>query len=168
LRLGYEGYTSIINNCLINARRLALALEDLDYFNILCDVNKKINMDNNSNSLIKGFKPCLPVIAFEIKKKYKKNKPYVTEANLSKLLKIHGWIVPCYDLPPNEQNRTILRIVVSNTNDFFIKKFFLNFFFLIYFFIILSIYYFYVLLIANLNILNIIFYYRIKKDILKN
>ena len=110
LRLGYEGYASIMNNCLINARRLAYALEDLDYFNILSDVKKK---QNNDNSMIQEFKPCLPVIAFEIKSEYKENQPQVNEANLSRMLKIHGWIVPCYELPPHEQNRTILRIVVN-------------------------------------------------------
>jgi len=100
-----------MNNCLINARRLASALEDLDYFNILCDVNQRIPSDTAPIET-QGYKPCLPVVAFEIKSEYKKNQPQVTEANLSKLLKVHGWIVPCYELPPNEQNRTVLRIVV--------------------------------------------------------
>ncbi|ORX76690.1 glutamate decarboxylase [Anaeromyces robustus] len=125
LRLGYEGYTSIINNCLINARRLAYALNDLDYFNILSDVNKKYknsyfseqdpNHDDKDNNQ-EYFQPCLPVVAFEIKQNYKEYQPHVTEANLSKLLKIHGWIVPCYELPPNEQNRTILRIVIRESH----------------------------------------------------
>ena len=59
--------------------------------------------------------------------------PHIKQAAISTLLRVRGWILPNYPLPPNEQKTEILRVVVresfsssiSNPPLIFVSNFFL-------------------------------------------
>ncbi|MCK4935035.1 MAG: glutamate decarboxylase [Simkaniaceae bacterium] len=90
LRLGMEGYSNIMNNCLQNAQYLAGLLENSKYFEII----------NNSS--------MLPIVAVRLKETVKN----FTVFDLSSKLRERGWVIAAYTLPQNAQEIAIMRIVV--------------------------------------------------------
>lgn len=91
VRLGRSGYTAIVRNLLDNARYLNQRLEETGRFEIL-----------NPNL-------CEPVVSFRLKGDQR-----FDEFHLSDRLRMAGWIVPAYTLPPNAEHVTVLRAVVRN------------------------------------------------------
>ncbi|MCP5491684.1 MAG: glutamate decarboxylase [Chlamydiales bacterium] len=90
LRLGKEGYTRIMNNCLENAQYLAKKLSEL----------KEFHMINESQ--------MLPIVAIRLTDDVKN----YTVFDLSHKLRERGWVISAYTLPANAQDTAIMRIVV--------------------------------------------------------
>lgn len=88
LRLGYEGYAEIMQNCIANARYLASKLIELGEFTIL----------NRAEHL--------PILALKL------HQTEYSVFDLSSKLREKGWIVSAYTLPANAEHIAILRIVV--------------------------------------------------------
>ncbi|KAK4353752.1 hypothetical protein RND71_025946 [Anisodus tanguticus] len=89
IRLGYEGYKNVMENCQENARVLREGLEKTERFNI---VSKEIGV---------------PLVAFSLKDNSRHN-----EFEISDHLRRFGWIVPAYTMPPNAEHVTLLRVVI--------------------------------------------------------
>ncbi|RZC74888.1 hypothetical protein C5167_050369 [Papaver somniferum] len=89
IRLGYEGYRNIMENCSENALVLKEGLEKTGRFNI---ISKDIGV---------------PLVAFSLKDNTQHN-----EFEISDSLRRFGWIVPAYTMPPNAQHVTVLRVVI--------------------------------------------------------
>ncbi|CAO3676968.1 unnamed protein product [Umbelopsis vinacea] len=126
VRLGKQGYTSIIENDLQNARLLSTALENSGYFDVVSDMHRAkgvfgyertSGLDTLKQSLksITEYNPALPVVSFKLTDDFKRDNPHVKQAAVSTLLRTRGWIIPNYALPPNEEHIEILRIVVRES-----------------------------------------------------
>lgn len=89
LRLGREGYTSVMINCLENARYFADRLVASGMFELLSD-------------------HILPIVAFRFKKS-----PGFSPFRLSQKLRERGWMLPAYRLPENAESIVALRVVVK-------------------------------------------------------
>ncbi|KAJ3705895.1 hypothetical protein LUZ61_009600 [Rhynchospora tenuis] len=89
IRLGFEGYKNIIENCMENAKVLHKGIEQTGRFNI---VSKEEGV---------------PLVAFELK-----DKTYYTVFDISENLRRFGWIVPAYTMPADAQHIAVLRVVV--------------------------------------------------------
>ncbi|XP_022858859.1 glutamate decarboxylase [Olea europaea var. sylvestris] len=89
IRLGYEGYKNIMENCQENAMVLKAGLEKTGRFNI-------VSKDNG-----------VPLVAFSLKDSSRH-----TEFEVSDMLRRFGWIVPAYTMPPDAQHVTVLRVVI--------------------------------------------------------
>uniref|UniRef100_A0A162B4P9 glutamate decarboxylase n=1 Tax=Daucus carota subsp. sativus TaxID=79200 RepID=A0A162B4P9_DAUCS len=89
IRLGYEGYRNIMENCQENAMVLKEGLVKTGRFNI-------VSKDNG-----------VPLVAFSLKDNSRHN-----EFEISDTLKRFGWIVPAYTMPANAQHITVLRVVI--------------------------------------------------------
>ncbi|KAL5721663.1 glutamate decarboxylase [Ranunculus cassubicifolius] len=89
IRLGFEGYKNIMENCRDNAMVLKEGLEKTGRFNI---VSKDIGV---------------PLVAFSLKENC-----YHDEFQISDMLRRFGWIVPAYTMPADAQHITVLRVVI--------------------------------------------------------
>ncbi|CAI9110304.1 OLC1v1010304C2 [Oldenlandia corymbosa var. corymbosa] len=89
IRLGYEGYRNVMENCQENAIVLKEGLEKTGKFNI---VSKDAGV---------------PLVAFSLKDNSRHN-----EFEISEMLRRFGWIVPAYTMPPDAQHVTVLRVVI--------------------------------------------------------
>jgi glutamate decarboxylase len=91
IRLGREGYQAVVENMLTNAKYLNDKLEETGRFEIL---NRGL---------------AEPVVTFRLK-----DSSDFDEFHLADRLRMNGWIVPAYTLPPNAEDVTVLRVVVRN------------------------------------------------------
>ncbi|TLS21980.1 uncharacterized protein PpBr36_09218 [Pyricularia pennisetigena] len=57
----------------------------------------------------------LPVVAFRFSDEFQREYPHVKQETVSVLLRARQWIIPNYALPPNEEKREILRVVVRES-----------------------------------------------------
>ncbi|KAI8350251.1 pyridoxal phosphate-dependent transferase [Mortierella sp. GBAus27b] len=121
VRLGTEGYTSIAQNDLENARALSVKLERTGRFDVVSDMHRPKGVfgvgqgkDISSDATIE-YNPALPVVAFKLTDNFKKKHPHVKQAALSTLLLTRNWIIPNYKLPKDEDTIEILRIVVRES-----------------------------------------------------
>uniref|UniRef100_A0A5B6ZAS0 Glutamate decarboxylase n=1 Tax=Davidia involucrata TaxID=16924 RepID=A0A5B6ZAS0_DAVIN len=89
IRLGFEGYQNVMENCRDNAIVLKEGLEKTGRFNI-------VSKDNG-----------VPLVAFSLKDNSQHD-----EFEVSDFLRRFGWIVPAYTMPPDAQHVTVLRVVV--------------------------------------------------------
>jgi len=89
IRLGYEGYQNVMENCRENALVLKQGLEKTGRFNI-------VSKDNG-----------VPLVAFSLK-----DNSYHSEFEVSDMLRRFGWIVPAYTMPADAQHVTVLRVVI--------------------------------------------------------
>lgn len=89
LRLGLEGYRSIVEKMMGNAHYLAGKLRKAGYFDVLNDASH------------------IPVVTFKIH-----GNENFDLFDLSYRLRERGWIVPAYSLPKNADDTTIMRVVV--------------------------------------------------------
>ncbi|XP_057814970.2 glutamate decarboxylase 4 [Cryptomeria japonica] len=89
IRLGYEGYRMIIENCMANAKYLRDSLLRTGRFNML---SKEVGV---------------PLVAFSLKDKLKYN-----EHDLSEHLRRFKWVVPAYNMAADVQHITLLRVVI--------------------------------------------------------
>ncbi|GMG49627.1 unnamed protein product [Ambrosiozyma monospora] len=143
LRLGYEGYYEIFNNCLINARVLSDFLVDTGYFKCVSNLHLPVGVTSRGKnstacatkkpsvipqriqfaSQHDKFNPALPVVSFQFSPEFQEKYPEIPQSLVSKLLRNKKWIIPNYHLPfttPGKNpedvkaNSEILRIVVKN------------------------------------------------------
>jgi glutamate decarboxylase len=91
VRLGRRGYKAVVDNMLANAKYLNQRLHETGYVEIL---NKGLSE---------------PVVTFRLK-----DGAGFDAFHLSDRLRMNGWIVPAYTLPPNAEHVTVLRVVVRN------------------------------------------------------
>ncbi|WCJ25148.1 glutamate decarboxylase [Euphorbia peplus] len=89
IRLGFEGYKLVMENCRDNMIVLKEGLEATGKFEI---VSKDVGV---------------PLVAFSIKDNSEHN-----EFELSDMLRRYGWIIPAYAMPPDAQHVTVLRVVI--------------------------------------------------------
>ncbi|PIA64007.1 hypothetical protein AQUCO_00201360v1 [Aquilegia coerulea] len=89
IRLGYEGYKNVMENCRDNAMVLKEGLEKTGRFII-------VSKDEG-----------VPLVAFSLK-----NNSRHDEFEVSDLLRRYGWIVPAYTMPADAQHITVLRVVI--------------------------------------------------------
>ena len=91
VRLGFSGYKAIVGNMMANAKYLNEQLEATGRFEIL---NPRL---------------AEPVVTFRLKEG-----AAFDEYHLADRLRMNGWIVPAYTLPPDAEHVRILRVVVRN------------------------------------------------------
>ncbi|KAE9594427.1 hypothetical protein Lal_00001091 [Lupinus albus] len=89
IRLGYEGYKNVMENCRDNMLVLKEGLEQTGRFQI-------VSKDNG-----------VPLVAFSLK-----DHSHFDEFQISDFLRRFGWIVPAYTMPPDAQHVTVLRVVI--------------------------------------------------------
>ncbi|KAG6505420.1 glutamate decarboxylase-like [Zingiber officinale] len=89
IRLGFEGYKNVMENCQENAMVLKQGLERTGRFNI-------VSKDDG-----------VPLVAFSLKDRSRHS-----EFQVSDYLRRFGWIVPAYTMPPDAEHVTVLRVVV--------------------------------------------------------
>ena len=90
LRLGREGYTSIMRHAVNNAERLREQLVESGYFDIMNKTQR------------------IPVVALTLKPKFKK----FNEFDVSAKVRERGWVLSAYSMPANAETVRSLRIVV--------------------------------------------------------
>ena len=89
IRLGLEGYKSIMTNCMDNVNMLRQGLVETGRFEI---VSKDIGV---------------PLVAFSLK-----DTSNYTVFDISNNLRRYGWIIPAYTMPPDAEHIAVLRVVV--------------------------------------------------------
>ncbi|KAG8388508.1 hypothetical protein BUALT_Bualt02G0132900 [Buddleja alternifolia] len=89
IRLGFEGYKNIMENCMENARLLREGLSKTGRFEVL---SKDVGV---------------PLVAFSLK-----DSTRYTVFQISESLRRFGWIVPAYTMPPKAENVAVLRVVI--------------------------------------------------------
>jgi len=90
LRLGREGYTQIMNNCVENAQYLGKMLAKSGKFEMINDAQ------------------MLPIVAVKLKDEIKGYTVY----DISSKLRERGWVMAAYIMPPNAEEIALLRVVV--------------------------------------------------------
>ena len=90
LRLGREGYTHIMKNCVANAQYLAEKLKKSGNFEMINDAQ------------------MLPIVAVKLKDSVKNYTVY----DLSSKLRERGWVIAAYTMPPDAEEISLLRVVV--------------------------------------------------------
>jgi glutamate decarboxylase len=90
LRLGREGYASIMRHAVTNAERLREKLVESGYFEIMNKTQR------------------IPAVALTLKPQYKN----FTEFDVSAKVRERGWVLSAYSMPPNAESVRSLRVVV--------------------------------------------------------
>ncbi|XP_051123180.1 glutamate decarboxylase-like isoform X2 [Andrographis paniculata] len=90
IRLGFEGYKSIMENCRENAKQLKEVLARTGRFEI---VSKDVGV---------------PLVAFSLRDRSSR----FTVFQISHHLRRFGWIVPAYTMPADAQHVAVLRVVI--------------------------------------------------------
>ena len=93
LRLGFEGYRNVQQECQDVATYLAREIAAIGPFELLSDGTD------------------LPVLAFRLRDP---GSVHYTVFDLSERLRQRGWLIPAYTFPENMQDTAVLRIVVRN------------------------------------------------------
>jgi len=119
LHLGFEGYRRIGEGDLVNARILSRALEGSTEFKVLSEIHHEASPNDpgyvEDETKAGHYKPGLPVVAFQLSPEWKKKNPYIQQKWLQTLLRVKGWIVPNYELPPSVEKEEVLRVVVRES-----------------------------------------------------
>uniref|UniRef100_A0ACD5ZY11 Uncharacterized protein n=2 Tax=Avena sativa TaxID=4498 RepID=A0ACD5ZY11_AVESA len=89
IRLGFEGYKHIMENCQLNATALREGLEATGRFDILSKEDG------------------VPLVAIRLKDSTK-----FTVFDISENLRRFGWIVPAYTMPADAEHVAVLRVVI--------------------------------------------------------
>jgi len=89
IRLGFEGYKNIMENCMDNTKALREGIEQIGKFKIL---SKEIGV---------------PLVAFSLKDSSKH-----TVFEISDSMKRFGWIIPAYTMPADAEHVAVLRVVI--------------------------------------------------------
>jgi glutamate decarboxylase len=92
LRLGWDGYRRVQQACRDNARWLAAEIAELGPFELISDGSE------------------LPVFAFRLRA----DTAAYSVFDVSETLRIKGWLVPAYHMPPELEDVAVLRVVVRN------------------------------------------------------
>ncbi|KNA18907.1 hypothetical protein SOVF_066440 [Spinacia oleracea] len=89
IRLGFEGYKNIMENCRENAKMLKEEIQKIGKFEV---VSKDIGV---------------PVVAFSLK-----DSDNYSVFDIAENLRRFGWIVPAYTMPANAEHIAVLRVVI--------------------------------------------------------
>jgi glutamate decarboxylase len=89
IRLGFEGYKNIMENCMDSAKVLKEGIEKTGQFEIL---SKDVGV---------------PLVAFSLKDSSK-----FTVFQIAESLRRFGWIVPAYTMPADAEHIAVLRVVI--------------------------------------------------------
>ncbi|KAK9490718.1 pyridoxal phosphate-dependent transferase [Lipomyces doorenjongii] len=121
IHLGQAGYRRIQRNALANARLLSNVLESTGYFTCLSEIHRKKGLHKYVPGIVddsddpEHYNAGLPVVAWRLSDDFKKNYPHVKQASISTMLRVKGYIIPNYPLPPDEADVEILRVVVRES-----------------------------------------------------
>ena len=123
--LGFNGFRSIMENMLANARLLSRALEATGWYRCVSDIHRRkghFTCDPETPAYCESersdaYNAGLPVVAFTLTDEFHKQYPHVKQASVSNLLRAKQYIVPNYPLPPNEEKTEILRVVVRESHN---------------------------------------------------
>jgi len=92
VRLGRDGFRRVQQDCRDTACWLAETIADMGPFELISDGS------------------TIPVFAFRLAEEISNYSVF----DVSEALRLSGWQVPAYNLPPNLQDTAVLRIVVRN------------------------------------------------------
>lgn len=122
--LGYKGYKRIFDKSLFVARVLSHELMNSPklqgHFEIISSIHERIDNNKPAKNVTEywdktsEFKPGVPLVAFRLSDKFRKDHPEVPQALVSKLLRSRGWIIPNYPLPKSTDGSCkweVLRVV---------------------------------------------------------
>lgn len=123
IHLGHEGYREIMEHTLENARTLSNALEATGWYRCVSGIHRKkgdyeykAGQDSYENGATSAaYNPGLPVVAFTFTDAFKKDHPRIQQESVSKMMRMKGYIIPNYPLPPTEEKTEILRVVVRES-----------------------------------------------------
>lgn len=139
IHLGFDGYRSIMENCLSNARLLAQSLEATGWYTVVSDIHRRAphkaaagavkSVVNQAASAVGSeeaglgetsadYVAGLPVVSFRLTDEFLKKYAHIKQETISLMLRARGWIIPNYPLPPNEEKIEILRVVIRETMTF--------------------------------------------------
>jgi glutamate decarboxylase len=92
LRLGHNGYSSVVRSMTKNRHALADQLREMDAIEVFDDD-----------------RPCLPLLIA----KTRDDEPFDSNDLVGELARRRGWMVPAYQLPPDNENDRIMRMLVK-------------------------------------------------------
>jgi glutamate decarboxylase len=120
ISMGMSGYRKAHGVSLANARLLSTFLEATGYFTVESDIHRKRGVKSLvggsiENSDHEHYNPGLPVVAFRFSDDFNKKYPMVPQQALSTLLRVRGYIIPNYALPPSCSDIEVLRVVVRHS-----------------------------------------------------
>lgn len=124
--LGKEGYKKEHGKSLANARVMARFLEETEYYEVLSDIHRpngsfettkksdhtRLDLQSENHTF---FNAGLPVVSFRFSDEFQKEYPEIPQSAVSSLLKLRGYIIPNYPLPPDVQGTEVLRVVVRTS-----------------------------------------------------
>ncbi|KAJ2332042.1 glutamate decarboxylase gad1 [Coemansia sp. RSA 2671] len=139
IRFGRSGFTRMVNACMYHARLLSVALEATGAFECMSDMHRPrgqfgfseatrlaaSNLFAESAMCQKsGADPSVndvynygqPEVAFRFSDWFIQKNPNANQDVVSTLLRVRGWIIPNYPLPPNRGSIRILRVVIRETS----------------------------------------------------
>lgn len=109
IHLGFDGFRSIMENCLKNARLLSKALEASGWYVCVSNIHRR-----KGEFAFKGTKEAvfgagdetsahynagLPVVAFRLSDDFKKDFPHVKQESVSTLMRVKQYIIPSESSP---------------------------------------------------------------------
>ena len=134
IHLGFNGYRSIMENCMINARLLSKALEASGRYVCVSDIHRKKGehsfkgtkevIFSREDETSADYNAGLPVVAFCFSDDFKKQYPKVKQQSVSTLLRAKQYIIPSEsdfyhmpscDTPATAQTR-LHRLVTAHTS----------------------------------------------------
>ncbi|WFD31173.1 glutamate decarboxylase [Malassezia sp. CBS 17886] len=118
INLGRSGFTRTMNGNLKNARLLSRALELSGLFTVLSDIHRPIEKVKNASHDLGDaslYQPGLPTVAFRWTDEFLAAHKGLEQRWVQVLLRVKGWIVPNYELPPSLGSVQILRVVVRDS-----------------------------------------------------
>ncbi|KAJ1819668.1 glutamate decarboxylase gad1 [Coemansia sp. RSA 2599] len=141
LRYGRSGYARIMNACLYHARLMSVALEATGIYACISDIHRprgslgyseqhrlaasdlfsesteiaaqKSGADPAANE---PFNDGLPEVAFCFTDWFRQKHPEASQDVVSTLLRVRGWIVPNYPLPPDAAETHVMRVVIKEAS----------------------------------------------------
>jgi glutamate decarboxylase len=104
VHLGFNGYQSIMENALANARVLSRALEASGWYYCVSDIHRRKGQEGILDTGLKAitgrdetsadYVAGLPVVAFRLSDAFKKQYPHVKQVAVSNLLRAKQYIIP--------------------------------------------------------------------------
>ena len=104
IHLGFNGYRDIMESALANARLLSKALEATGWYTCVSDIHRKKGeytfegvqevVFGKNNETSADYNAGLPVVAFRLSDKFKKDYPHVHQESVSTLMRVRQYIIP--------------------------------------------------------------------------
>ncbi|PIA14933.1 glutamate decarboxylase [Coemansia reversa NRRL 1564] len=139
IRFGREGYARVMNACLYHARLLSVALESTGVYQCISDIHRPrgtygFSEENRLaasrlffktiNEPVSGADPSpnlnfnhgLPEVAFRFTDWFIESHPTANQDVITTMMRVRGWIIPNYPLPPNMNKFRIMRVVVKEAS----------------------------------------------------